>query len=101
MNPANVREALLEAELDEAEGADILLVKPALFYLDVIAHLREQTQRPIAAYHVSGEYSMVMAAAAAGYLNAEAVFQEALLSIKRAGADLIFTYAAETVLSRM
>jgi len=101
MNPANVREALLEAQLDEDEGADILLVKPALFYLDVIARLREQTQRPIAAYHVSGEYSMVMAAAAAGYLNAEAVFQEALLSIKRAGADLIFTYAAETVLSRM
>ncbi len=101
MNPANAREALLEAQLDETEGADILMVKPALFYLDVIANLRKQTHRPIAAYHVSGEYSMVMTAAAAGYLNAEAVFYEGLLSIKRAGADLIFTYAAEAVLGYM
>ncbi|MES2274339.1 MAG: porphobilinogen synthase [Chlamydiota bacterium] len=98
MDPANIREALLEAKLDEEEGADILMVKPATFYLDVIAKLRDQTKRPIAAYHVSGEYAMVMAAAAAGYLDASKVFYEALLSIKRAGADLIFTYAAKQVL---
>ncbi|MBU6447189.1 MAG: porphobilinogen synthase, partial [Verrucomicrobia bacterium] len=98
MDPANAREALLEAALDEEEGADILMVKPATLYLDVIAKLREQTKRPIAAYHVSGEYAMVMAAHQAGYLNAEKVFYESLLSIKRAGADLIFTYAIKQVL---
>jgi len=98
LDPANVREALLEAKLDEEEGADILLVKPALYYLDVIAKLRERTDRPIAAYHVSGEYAMVMAAAERGWLDAAKVFAEALLSIKRAGADLIFTYAAELLL---
>ena len=98
MDPANVREALLEAELDEEEGADILMVKPALFYLDVISKLRAQSKRPIAAYHVSGEYAMVMAAHQNGWLDARKVFQEALLSIKRAGADLIFTYAAKWVL---
>jgi porphobilinogen synthase len=98
LNPANVREALLEASLDEEEGADILMVKPASLYLDVIAKLREQTHRPIAAYHVSGEYAAVMAAAAAGWLNGPAVFYETLLSIKRAGADLIFTYAARQAL---
>jgi porphobilinogen synthase len=97
MDPANVREALLEAQLDEEEGADILMVKPATFYLDVIAKLRASTHRPIAAYHISGEYSMVMAAAQAGYLDAPKVFHEALLCIKRAGADMIFTYAAEQV----
>ena len=101
MDPANVREALLEATLDEEEGADFLMVKPATFYLDVIAKLRQQTQRPIAAYHVSGEYAMVMAAHANGWLNAEKVFYEALLSIKRAGADLIFTYAAKQILDRL
>ena len=101
MDPANSREALLEAELDEMEGADILMVKPATFYLDVIAKLREQTKRPIAAYHVSGEYAMVMAAHQMGYLDAGKVFHEALLSIKRAGADLIFTYAIKHVLDRM
>lgn len=98
LNPANIREALLEAKLDEEEGADILMVKPALFYLDVIAKLRMQTNRPIAAYHVSGEYSMVMAAARAGYLDSQKVFLEALLSIKRAGADMIFTYAIDQIL---
>lgn len=98
LNPANAREALLEAKLDEEEGADILMVKPALFYLDIISKLRMQTNRPIAAYHVSGEYSMVMAAAQAGYLDAPKVFYEALLSIKRAGADMIFTYAIDQVL---
>ena len=101
MDPANVREALREALLDEEEGADIVMVKPALFYLDVIAKLREKTDLPIAAYHVSGEYSMVMAAHNAGYLEAEKVFYEALLSIKRAGADIIFTYAIEKVLDQI
>ncbi len=98
MDPANRREALLEALLDEEEGADILMIKPATYYLDVIAKLREQTNRPIAAYHVSGEYAMVMAAHAAGWLDADKVLYEALLSIKRAGADLIFTYAAKPIL---
>ncbi len=98
MDPANSREALLEASFDEAEGADILMVKPATLYLDIIAKLREQTQRPIAAYHVSGEYAMVMAAHQMGFLNAEKVFYETLLSIKRAGADMIFTYAAPIIL---
>jgi len=98
MNPANRREAMLEAQLDEEEGADILMVKPATLYLDVISHLREQTNKPIAAYHVSGEYAMVMAAHEKGYLSAEKVFHETLLSIKRAGADMIFTYATSIVL---
>ncbi len=101
MDPANVREALLEASLDEEEGADILMVKPATLYLDVIAKLREQTRRPIAAYHVSGEYAMVMAAHQAGWLDAHKVFYESILSIKRAGADLIFTYAIKYLLDQM
>ncbi len=101
MDPANWKEALFEAALDEEEGADILMVKPATFYLDVIARLREQTKRPVAAYHVSGEYAMVMAAHKAGWLNGPKVMYEALLSIKRAGADLIFTYAAKQILDQM
>ena len=101
MNPANIKEALIEAALDEQEGADILMVKPATFYLDVIAKLKEKTNRPIAAYHVSGEYSMVMAAHERGWLSAEKVFFEALLSIKRAGADMIFTYAIRQALNMM
>ncbi|HSX12260.1 MAG TPA: porphobilinogen synthase [Rhabdochlamydiaceae bacterium] len=96
---ANVKEALLEAKLDEEEGADILMVKPALFYLDVIAKMRMSTHLPIAAYHVSGEYAMVMAAHEKGYLEAPKVFLEALLSVKRAGADFIFTYAADQILN--
>ena len=101
MDPANVREALLEAELDEQEGADILMVKPATLYLDVIAKLRQQTKKTIAAYHVSGEYAMVMAAHELGYLHAPSVFYETLLSIKRAGADLIFTYAIKQALTEI
>ncbi len=101
MDPANVREALLEAKLDEEEGADILMVKPATLYLDVIAKLRDQTHKPIAAYHVSGEYAMVMAAHQLGYLHAPTVFHETLLSIKRAGADLIFTYAIKQVIEQL
>lgn len=98
MNPANIREALLEGKLDEEEGADMLMVKPALFYLDVIAKLREAFHLPICAYHVSGEYAMVMAAHERGMLDASQVFYEALLSIKRAGADFIFSYAVPHVL---
>lgn len=94
MNFANVREALLECQLDEWEGADMLLIKPALPYLDVIAKVREATNLPVGAYHVSGEYAMVMAADQLGWLDAKRVFEECLMSIKRAGADFIFTYAA-------
>jgi porphobilinogen synthase len=101
LDPANIREALLEAALDEEEGADVLIVKPASIYLDVIAKLREQTKRPIAAYHVSGEYAMVMAAHQAGWLNGPKVFYETLLSIKRAGADMIFSYAIKQILDQM
>ena len=98
MNPANVREALRECHLDEEEGADMLMIKPALSYLDVIAKAKAETCLPIAAYHVSGEYSMVMAAAEKGWLNGDLVMMEHLLSIKRAGADIIFTYAAKQML---
>ncbi len=97
MNPANVREALLECQLDELEGADMLLIKPALPYLDVLAKVREVTTLPLGAYHVSGEYAMVMAAAQNGWLNAKRVFEESLIAIKRAGADFILTYAAKQV----
>ncbi len=95
MNPANRREALMECSLDEFEGADILLIKPALPYLDVIVKVREMTELPIAAYHVSGEYAMVMAAAQKGWVDADRIFYESLVSIKRAGADFILTYAAQ------
>lgn len=100
-NPTNVREALLEARLDEEEGADMLMIKPASLYLDVIAKVRAQTNLPIAAYHVSGEYSMVMAAAKNGWLDADKVFEETLIAIKRAGADFIFTYAAKQIARRL
>lgn len=95
LNPANWREALMECALDEWEGADMLLIKPALPYLDIIAKIREQTTLPIGAYHVSGEYAMIMAAAQLGWLDGERAMMESLLSIKRAGADFIFTYAAK------
>lgn len=98
MNPANCREAVRQAMLDIEQGADMVMVKPALFYLDVIAQLRSKVHVPICAYHVSGEYAMVMAAHAAGWLEAPKVFYEGLLSIKRAGADFIFTYAIDHVL---
>lgn len=97
LNPANAREAIREAELDIAEGADLLLVKPALPYLDIVAAIRKISTLPLGAYHVSGEYSMVMAAAERGWLNAEKVFYEQLLCIRRAGADFILTYAAKQV----
>ena len=95
MNPANRREALIEADLDVAEGADILMVKPAIPYLDVVKMLRDQYALPIAAYHVSGEYAMVKAAAEKGWLNGHQTMVESLLSIKRAGADIILTYFAK------
>jgi porphobilinogen synthase len=95
MNPANKLEALREAMLDEQEGADMLMVKPALCYLDVIHVLRENTTLPIAAYNVSGEYAMLKAACANGWLNYELAMPEQLLSIKRAGADVILTYFAK------
>lgn len=94
MDPANAREALREVSLDEMEGADMLLIKPALAYLDIVAKVRAETHLPLGAYHVSGEYSMVMAAAERGWLDADRVFAESLLSIRRAGADFILTYAA-------
>lgn len=95
MDPANRREALREAYLDAEEGADILMVKPAICYLDVIRLLRDTQELPISAYNVSGEYSMVKAAAANGWLDYEAAMQEMLLSIHRAGADIILTYFAK------
>lgn len=97
MNPANSREAILEVLLDEMEGADILMVKPALPYLDVIAKVREVTSLPISAFQVSGEYSMIQAAALNGWLDGEKALWESLLGIKRAGADMIFTYGALTI----
>ncbi|NOU59921.1 porphobilinogen synthase [Marinifilum caeruleilacunae] len=95
MNPANKMEAVREANLDESEGADILMVKPAILYLDVIQLLKQNSNLPIAAYNVSGECSMLMAAAQKGYLNYEAAMQEMLISIARAGADIILTYFAK------
>lgn len=101
MNPANVREALLECRLDELEGADMLLIKPGLPYLDIVSKVRAMTNLPLGVYHVSGEYSMVMAAAQQGWLDADRVFEECLLSMKRAGADFIFTYAAKRIAKKL
>jgi porphobilinogen synthase len=94
MDPSNVREALREIELDEEEGADILMVKPGLPYLDVIRFVREHSKLPIAAYHVSGEYAMLHAAAERGMINYDQCLLESLLCLRRAGADMIFTYGA-------
>jgi porphobilinogen synthase len=93
-DPGNVREALREVALDVAEGADIVMVKPALAYLDVIRAVREAVQLPVAGYNVSGEYAMIEAAAAQGWINREPAIDEALTSIRRAGADLILSYWA-------
>ena len=95
MNPANRKEALIESQLDTDEGADFLMVKPALAYLDVIRLLKDNSALPIAAYNVSGEYSMVKSAHLKGWLDGERVMKEILLSIKRAGADVILTYFAK------
>ena len=101
MDPPNRREALREMRLDVAEGADILMVKPALPYLDVLADARRELDVPLAAYHVSGEYAMVVAAAERGWIDGPRAMDEALLAIKRAGADLILTYAAKEVAARL
>ena len=95
MDPANKREALREIDLDVEEGADIIMVKPALPYLDVISAARERTRLPIAAYQVSGEYSMIKAAARNGWIERERVMMESLVSIRRAGAGIILTYYAK------
>ena len=95
MDPRNKKESLIEAELDELEGADILMIKPALSYLDVIQTVKENTNLPVSAYNVSGEYAMVHAAAEKGWLEYEQTFVEVLTSIKRAGADIILTYFAK------
>lgn len=97
MNPANVREALVEILLDEEEGADIVMVKPAGPYLDIIRRVREQTHLPVAAYQVSGEYAQIHAAAKLSWLDLQKARDEAILAIKRAGADMIFTYFAKEI----
>ena len=97
MDPANSREAIREVQLDVSEGADMVMVKPALAYLDVIADVHAAVDVPVAAYHVSGEYAMVKAAAERGWIDGDEVMAECLLAIKRAGADVILTYAAREV----
>jgi porphobilinogen synthase len=97
MEPANGREALRESMLDEAEGADVLMVKPGLAYLDVLTRLRDQTKLPLAAYQVSGEYAMIKFAAAAGAIDEKRAVRETLGAFKRAGADLIITYFARDI----
>ncbi|MCL5063762.1 MAG: porphobilinogen synthase [Firmicutes bacterium] len=94
MNPANRREAIREVDLDIAEGADIVIVKPAMPYLDILSDIKGHVSVPVAAYQVSGEYSMIQAAAGHGWIDAKRVVEESLLSIRRAGADLIITYFA-------
>ena len=101
MDPANAHEARREVALDVEQGADVLMVKPALPYLDIVAQVREDHDQPVAAYNVSGEYAMLHAAAEKGWLQLEEVAYESLLSIKRAGADLILTYFAEDIADRL
>ena len=101
MDPPNRREAIREMQLDLEEGADMLMVKPALAYLDILADARREFRVPLAAYHVSGEYSMIKAAGERGWLDADRAMAEALVSIKRAGADLILTYAAADIAERL
>ena len=94
MDPANAREALKEVDLDVMEGADIIMVKPALAYLDVVRQVRDHIHHPVAVYNVSGEYAMVKAAAANGWIDEKRIVLETLTSMKRAGADIIITYHA-------
>ena len=101
MDPPNAREALREMRLDLEEGADALMVKPALPYLDILARARREFEVPLAAYHVSGEYAMIQAAAERGWIDGERAMDEALVAIKRAGADMILTYAAKEVAVRL
>jgi len=101
MDPPNRREALREMRLDLEEGADALMVKPALPYLDILAEARREFDVPLAAYHVSGEYAMIHAAAERGWIDGERAMEEALVAIKRAGADWILTYAAKDIAARL
>jgi porphobilinogen synthase len=101
MDPANAREAIKEAELDVEQGADILLVKPALPYLDIIRAVRERFDVPVAAYQVSGEYAMIKAAGRLGWIDEQRVALESLTAIKRAGADIILTYFARELAKRL
>lgn len=101
MDPPNIREALREAELDVEQGADMLMVKPALPYLDVVRAVRERFNLPLAAYQVSGEYAQIKAAGQLGWIDEERVMMESLIAIKRAGADLILTYFAKEVLKKL
>jgi len=101
MDPPNAREAMREAELDYSEGADILMVKPATVYLDVLKMVRDRFDLPLAAYHVSGEYALIKAAAQKGWIDEERVMMETLTSIKRAGADIILTYYAREAISAL
>jgi porphobilinogen synthase len=94
MDPANAQEAVREATMDVEEGADIIMVKPALAYLDIICRLRDEVDLPVAAYNVSGEYAMIKAAEKMGWLDGQKVMMETLTAIKRAGADMILTYFA-------
>ncbi len=101
MDPPNAREALREMRLDLAEGADVLMVKPALPYLDILSRARQEFDVPLAAYHVSGEYAMIHAAAQRGWIDGDRAMEEALISIKRAGADWILTYAAADMAAKL
>ena len=101
MDPANAREAMKEAELDYEEGADILMVKPAMPYLDIIRMVRDRFDVPVAAYQVSGEYAMIKAAGRLGWIDEERVALESLIGIKRAGADIILTYFAREIANRL
>lgn len=101
MNPANVLEALLECSLDEEEGADMLMIKPAGFYLDVISQVRRQTTLPVVGYQVSGEYAMIMAAADRGWVEKDLVLHESVLAIKRAGANMMISYATPMLLESL
>jgi porphobilinogen synthase len=101
MDPANRREALREVRLDLEQGADMVMVKPALPYLDVVMAVKEAVCVPVAAYHVSGEYAMLKAAAENGWLDGDRCMMEAVLSIKRAGADVILTYAAKELAAKL
>jgi porphobilinogen synthase len=101
MDPPNVREALREVALDVEEGADIVMVKPALAYLDVIGAVAEMSPVPVAAYNVSGEYSMVKAAGERGWIDPDRIALEQLTAIRRAGADLVITYFAKEIAERL
>src|SRR5207237_1343648 len=101
MDGANLRQAMREIELDIEEGADMIMVKPAMPYLDVIAAARERFDMPLAAYQVSGEYAMIQAAAKNGWIDGERVMMESLLSIRRAGADFVLTYFAKDAAKKL